>query len=455
MNAIIGFTELLSQHIKDDEGTEFLKSIKAAGNTLLSLINNILDLSKIESGKMKITRDFIEISPLLSDIKLIFEKQIEQKGLSHQFLLNDPFAPLLYLDEIRLKQVLINIIGNALKFTQQGTIKVDLQVVENGHENQRDFVIRVEDTGIGIPSDQHKLIFESFTQQDGKSTRKYEGTGLGLAICSKLVTLMNGRIELESQVNVGSTFKIVFENVEAMPRNIHKKPENLPEIQTNFKGQKVLIVDDIQSNRIVLGKILTRYNLSVIYAKSGKEAIDLLKSDLPALIIMDIKMPEMNGIETAQIITSQPHFSEIPIIALSASMKNDHNIASLEIFKSFLSKPFITEEIIHELKKYLDYHEILTERKSGTEENTEQERPSELIQFHSENYLQEIQKLKENMLIDDILAFSKNIQTIGQQSKSRKIIDISNQLIAACSLFNILEISHGLDQLAILFEKKE
>ncbi len=212
LNAVIGFSEILAREIQSDSHLDYLNSIKVASNSLLNIINDILDLSMIEAGMLKIKQDYFNLNTLLEEMRIIFITKAENKGL--QFIVEAERINLLVkLDKARLRQVLLNLINNAIKFTQKGYVKLVANV--NGEEsNNLNLKLEIEDTGIGISKVAQKKIFDSFTQEDGQSTREYEGVGLGLTISEKLVNLMGGKIDLESEKDEGSKFKIVFDNLD-------------------------------------------------------------------------------------------------------------------------------------------------------------------------------------------------------------------------------------------------
>jgi signal transduction histidine kinase len=218
MNAVMGFSEILSSRITDKEQKSYLQGIQTAGNTLLDLINDILDLSQIEAGRLDIQYKVVNPYDIFNELKTIFAINIAEKKLEFLIDIDKDLLPALILDKIRLRQVLLNIIGNAIKFTENGYIKLSAQTCykadSHNKVNKVDFIIAVADTGIGISEDQLEMIFESFRQHDGQNTRKYGGTGLGLAICKRLVEMMNGRISVKSKVGVGSVFEIALRDVE-------------------------------------------------------------------------------------------------------------------------------------------------------------------------------------------------------------------------------------------------
>ena len=214
LNAIIGFSEILSESEISLENIEYMKSLKCAGFDLLNLINKILDISKIESDELVIKYDIVDIEKLFFEIKSIYMHQIMEKGIEPFFEINTNNIYFIIIDEVRLKQILINVLDNAIKFTEKGFIKVKFEINKNTSIDSADLKISVEDTGIGIHEEDFENIFDTFWQKDGKATRQYEGTGIGLALVRKLVNLMNGEINLESVVEEGSKFSITYKNLQ-------------------------------------------------------------------------------------------------------------------------------------------------------------------------------------------------------------------------------------------------
>lgn len=242
INAVIGFSELLSTLITGKEEKNYLKSIKAAGRSLLILINDILDLSKIESNMLNIQYDIVNPYVVFNEIGQIFQLDIDKKRLIFIKNIDEGLPKALILDEGRIRQILVNILGNAVKFTDEGYIKLSVRKewVDNEH-SKINLIVSVEDTGIGVPEDQQELIFESFRQQDGQSTRKYGGTGLGLSITKKLVEMMNGEIKLKSTIGEGSIFEIVLKDVSVISKDTFAD-------NTSFDINESLIVEDSKSN---------------------------------------------------------------------------------------------------------------------------------------------------------------------------------------------------------------
>ncbi|MCP5052620.1 MAG: response regulator, partial [bacterium] len=353
LNAVIGFSELLSSMDIDQKQKSYTRSIGTAGKSLLTLINDILDLSKIESGMMEIKYAPVNPRMIFDEIELIFHERVAGKGLSYITDIDDSLPDLLLLDETRLRQILLNLFGNAVKFTETGTIKLTAkQGAITGQTDEINLIISVEDTGIGIPEEEQALIFQPFKQQSGQSIRKYGGTGLGLSICRRLTEMMKGRISLESQPGKGSTFNIMLENVAVSSAGEAAAPEESLNLESiSFETGRILVVDDVESNRHLLQEMLTRVNLEVLTAGSGPEGLRMAGESLPDVIIMDIAMPVMDGFETTKALKNNPKTKDIPVLVLSASstVEQKEKIMKSGFFCAYLAKPVNVTELVKEL----------------------------------------------------------------------------------------------------------
>lgn len=356
MNAVMGYTELLSAAVTDKKQKAYLSSIRAGSRALLTLINDILDLSKVEAGKLHIEYRPILLSPLFEELRKIFSAKIESKQLAFSIELSETVPSAVLLDETRIRQVLFNLVGNAIKFTHDGAISVRANAIPSAETGNVDLVISVEDTGIGIPDDQQERIFRAFEQQEGQSTRDYGGTGLGLAISKKLVEMMGGELSLNSQVGEGSCFKVSLFNVEVV--NASELPDaGLPDIsQYRFKPAKILVADDVALNRELVKDLLEDTHFVVKEAGNGQQAISIAERWKPDLILMDIRMPVMDGYEATSTMKQQENTQHIPIVALTASVmsKDEHKIQDAG-FDGYLKKPISQSELFAELAIFLPH----------------------------------------------------------------------------------------------------
>ena len=366
MNAILGFAELLSIKVTEANAKNYIQSLKTSGKSLLNLINDILDLSKVDAGMLHLNYDFIDLKTLFSEIRQMFQIELTQKKLQFSIEIDPTLPAGIFLDEIRLRQVLINLVNNAIKFTDQGTIILRARSDRNLiiKPEQKNFtiglIIEVQDTGVGVTDDFQKIIFDSFTQHEGHDTKRFGGTGLGLAISQKLIRLMGGHLTLQSKLGQGSTFTITLENTMVTTLPIHKeKKEMLSLGDIIFDPAKILVVDDNRDNLNLLTSILEQAGLIISTAGNGKEAVEEIRNNLPVLVITDIKMPEMNGLELLRFIRKSDQFRNIPVLCSSASTLNDSESNSDELyFDGYLSKPIQLPELLTELKKHIS-HKII------------------------------------------------------------------------------------------------
>ena len=337
MNAILGFADLLAKSDLGNVQREYVNTIYSSARSLLDLINDILDLSKIESGKLEFSRERVNLAQLLKELHDVFRLKLEEKDLC--FKINCAPDLTIISDETRLKQILLNIIGNAVKFTDIGGIKIEVHVSQD-----RELFIEVKDTGIGVQESQRERIFNTFEQQKDQEYGTYGGTGLGLSICKQLCLLMDGDIRVDSYEKEGSNFIISFKNIELIENQVEPNTEKTKD--RVLKDMLILIVDDIMTNRLLIEAYLEGTNVQTLQASNGKEAVEMTIKYKPDLVLMDIKMPVMNGIEATKILKANPLTKDIPISALTADIvdKERENILA-EGFDLCLTKPISQEEL--------------------------------------------------------------------------------------------------------------
>lgn len=359
LNAILGMTETLNETDLSEEQHEYLTVLRNSGKALFSIINDILDLSRIESGKLEIEHIHFSIRELMSETVSLFYMKAKAKGIELQFHVDEEISESIAGDSTRLQQVLINLLGNAMKFTNKG--KIIINALLSG--NKKNLGISVEDTGIGIPSEKLTSIFESFTQVDSSTTRKYGGTGLGLTITKKLIQLMGGGISVVSEVGVGSkfSFEIPYEGFINRISGIHQHWLNLelPDPE-HFPNCKVLLAEDSEENIFIIKTFFRKYPIEISTAYNGLEALSKFKSQKFDIILMDMQMPEMDGLEATREIrkievANQIRASDsVPIIAISANVqKEDISKSFLAGITSYLPKPVRKQEILKLMYFYL------------------------------------------------------------------------------------------------------
>ena len=460
MNAILGFTVILSELVTDEKQKEYLRSIQTSGKSLLSLINDILDLSKVEAGKLSLEYTTVNVQQICKEMQQIFATKIANKGLSFSIEMDEKMPEAFLLDEVRLRQVLVNIIGNAVKFTSSGYIKLGVKS-EIVNQDEVSLTICVEDTGMGIPDTQKQIIFNAFEQQQGQSHAVFGGTGLGLAITKRLVEMMEGSIHVEDNKPQGCRFIIHLTNVTiASVSNI--EPQEFIDVKNiTFEPAVILIADDIDVNRELVRLFLTRYDFRFIEAKNGEEAVNLTKEHLPDLIFMDIKMPVVNGYEATRQLKLHDATKHIPVVALTASAMKQDEEQLKKICDGFLSKPVAKNKLIGEIAKFLPH-------------NTKEDTPQDVCKAQDENtmvvdhnidtqtLLSEVyskkelcSELLETLDINDIEQLGEQIKVLGNQHNYKPLITWGEDLQTQASMFDLENLPQTLKKYQAIIEKLE
>jgi len=365
MNGVIGMTSLLMNTKLTSEQRDYAETIQVSGECLIDIINDILDFSKIESGRLELEEEPFELQACIEDTLDLFALKAIEKGLDLLYLIEADVAPVLLGDANRLRQVLVNLVSNAIKFTPQGEVYISVQTLQQTGD-QLELRFAVKDSGIGIAQDMLPAIFEAFTQADSSTTRKYGGTGLGLAISKRIVNLMGGEIWAESEPGKGTTFyfTIQIKNSNEVRPRLHIKG-NLARLQ----DKSVLIVDDNQTNRQILKLHFESWGMKPFLVESGQDALQLMadSESLPEIAILDMQMPEMDGIQLAQLFKASAVLSKIPLILLSST--GDIESIPPRLFAAQLSKPIklkaLYEEVLNVItdltkkNKMNDFHSSL------------------------------------------------------------------------------------------------
>ncbi len=349
LNGILGSAEILAGRVQDPKLNTFVKHITNAGKTLLALINDILDLSKIEAGKIEIAQARVNVQEFINELSSMFLVSHKSKNLEFHIDISPELPTHILIDQLRLRQILYNLLGNAFKFTEEGSISIVVSPAENDN-----IIFEVKDTGIGIMADHLTLIFEPFRQQDKQDTTKYGGTGLGLAISSRLAEAMGGEIRLQSERGVGSVFTVT------LPYQLAAMDEidtviNVSETQTIRNQAVVLIAEDNDVNRYVMKEMLEdEGNITVLEAANGEEAVAIAIKEMPDLIFMDLTMPVLSGYRANQTLKSNPATSNIPIIAWSATGLLEEEEKMISEFHSLLRKPTQSSEVKNILSRFFE-----------------------------------------------------------------------------------------------------
>jgi len=462
MNAIIGFSEQLSNSVSDGKQQAQVNSIRSSGKNLLRIINDILDLSKIEAGKIDITPTPVCLEMLCIEVENMFAPKAREKGIDICLDVSPKLPEGLMLDEVRIRQILFNLVGNAVKFTHKGQVILRIVSRNSDKANRVDLSIEVEDSGIGIPANQQQFILEPFNQKQGQSVVKYGGTGLGLSITKKLVEKMGGSISLESEVDKGSIFKVTLLGIQETDEPVSLHTEAFDTSSVIFEPAKVLVVDDNTENRKLIIDLLENSALSLFQATNGAEAIELAKTHRPNLILMDLRMPVLDGYKAAKILKNEAQTKSIPIMALTASIKNleeQDNINSL--FDEYLLKPLNIEQFFEKIKKHLRHkmktkeHPAPPHSKNTNDYNLSTEQKEHLPEYITtleSVFIPQYQQALKNQVINEIETFGNDLAQYSEHIGCQRLTDYCNKIATYVDSFEFEKLMKALPQFPAIIE---
>lgn len=424
LNSILGYTNLLLKRSHQPEAEKWIQAVNSSGTLLLEIVNDVLDYSKLESGYLQISKDPFLLDDVLSNLKNIISNRAETKGLSLVILKDQSLPASFNGDEKKLKQILINLAGNAVKFTEKGTVKVEVMLQQQiGDSYWLEFT--VSDTGIGIEPQNLKHVFERFYQVENSYSKKYSGTGLGLPIVKQLVDLQGGTITVNSTKGSGTSFRFVlpFEKVEF----VQKEEINLAPVRNMLQSaaKRILVVDDHELNRELLELVLKEYNCRVTTAQNGTEALQELQKKKFDMVLMDVQMPEMNGIETTQKIRNE-FVLDVPVIACTAfSQPSEMQMCMEAGMNDYLGKPIEEIELLRLLNKYLNLN---AEVKTGS-----------LINFKQIHSITGANKeLTSNMLTRAVALIPEELEHLHQSILQKNYTVVKEQAHTMCSTLGLM-----------------
>ncbi|WP_310551663.1 PAS domain-containing hybrid sensor histidine kinase/response regulator [Paenibacillus glufosinatiresistens] len=354
MNGVIGMTELLLEmDYPDPLIQEYLEVIRSSGNTLLAIINDVLDFAKIEAGRTELTEEDFFLQETVESVIHMLSASAEGKGLELGVAFEEGIPARLYGDSGRLRQILVNLVGNAVKFTEQGSVRVEVSPVAR-RDDRIKLQFRVEDTGIGISEEDRGRLFEPFMQLDTPAHRQGEGTGLGLAISKRLVELLGGNIEIGSKPGPGAVFVFTAEFALKGPGHSAATAGEATSLEPPAKRLRILVAEDNEVNQLVLLKMLEKRGHSVRIVEDGLEVLDALREEEFDLLLLDVQMPRMNGLEAARIIcaTFPPERRPVMIAVTANALKDDRERCLEAGMDEYLSKPLKSEDVVEMIDRF-------------------------------------------------------------------------------------------------------
>jgi signal transduction histidine kinase/DNA-binding response OmpR family regulator len=454
MNAIFGFSELLASRITDPEHVHWLNSIRKSASILMGLIDDVLDLSKIEAGKLQLNRLPTDTAFLLEETVALFEPQAAEKRLVLRYTVNPDHLQSVLIDSQRLRQILMNLLSNAVKHTERGTITVDLSM-RPSPLGGIDLRIVVTDTGVGIAQDQLSLIFEPFHQAESPDGHSRPGTGLGLSITRRLVDLMHGQINVESEVGVGSVFRIDIPSL-AIADEVTNTIITADETRFDrLPALTMLIVDDNESNTDVAMGFLQGSHHRVEIARDGAEAVEMVKSLRPDVVMMDLRMPRMDGYQARDAIRADPAVANTPIIVVSASSFEDQESLRKLGFDGYVRKPYSATQLYAALAALFGDGAAIDSTRSvqrprpaiapavafDSRSDTRDDRLNRLL-------TEDLPQLRRNMRFKDISTFAASLSQAARSSDDSELSIQANALQEAAQNFNVVAVKEILERLS-------
>lgn len=451
MNSILGFSQILDSEITDKRLRGFLKAIRAGGETLMALIDDILDISKIEAGKIQLSEQAVNPVSIVEDIKIMFQREAEQKKLSFNVSLAGDLPELLMIDKARVRQILFNLTGNAIKFTREGSVTLSAFLIEETGKAKNipgtvNLAFSVKDTGIGIPKEQQEVIFQNFRQRDGLKSDTYGGTGLGLGISRRLTGMMGGTVSVESEENKGSTFTVILPGT-SLAKTIEEtgKQQALPLKETSDVNAMILVADDMEMNRSVMVELLEGRGLTALEAENGGEVLKLAGKYMPDLIFMDVRMPVMDGIKATRILKQDPKLKDIPVVILTAYADTQIDQNSPDEADDILYKPVSPKQVFEKITKFIPRLAAQPQKTKVALQPTK-EQTTRLLDILNSWLKPQWKKVSDSYILTDIKTFAEKVGEVADTYSSGVLGHWARQLSVQIDGFDMQKVAITLEQ---------
>ncbi|MCC7374774.1 MAG: CHASE3 domain-containing protein [Verrucomicrobiales bacterium] len=447
MNAILGFSELLASEIIEPRQRQYLRAIRSSAHSLLQLINDILDMSKIEAGVMELRLEPTDPREICDFLHTVFSEPAAKKGIRFECQVVGDLPNALLMDRIRLRQILVNLVGNAVKFTDTGEIQVRVDWEKQESSSHVTLLIEVDDTGVGIPTDKLEAIFKPFVQAGAFVEKEKSGTGLGLAIVQRLTENMGGTITAASILGQGSAFSLRFPNVPISARlpTAEKLETGDPVNFNDFAPAILLVVDDNETNRQLVAGLFAGSHHHLHFGSDGREAVDLAKQVRPDIILLDVRMPVMGGRDALQAIRQIPGLEVTPILAVTASSLMDEEKDLRQRFNGYIRKPFTRRQLYDELMQFL------RPRSSGEVSGADTPTLHDGLPVADElkvelDRLRETvwPELRDSVAVNESRAFADQLMDLAKRWQCDPLADYALQLKRYADDYAVVELEHHL-----------
>jgi signal transduction histidine kinase/CheY-like chemotaxis protein len=462
MNAILGFSELLQSDLREPRHRQYLQSIRTSADSLLLLINDILDMSKIEAGVIELHPEPTDLREICDFIHTLFSEPAAKKKLTLACNVAENFPHAILIDRIRLRQILVNLVGNAVKFTDKGGVEVRVTWEKQPTSSQVTLVIEIQDTGVGIPQDKLDAIFKPFVQAGAHREKEKQGTGLGLSIVKRLTEIMGGTVTVASVPNQGSAFHLRFPDVPISARlPASAKPAPAGEVNFNeLRASTLLVVDDNQTNCRLIDEMFAGSHHRLVFGASGEEAVVKVRELKPDILLLDVRMPGMDGREALVEIRKIPGLEFMPVIAVTASNLTEENSLK-EQFSGYVRKPFSKRELFDELADFLPRY---SEANASKEKNdstpnstsaTSAPVPKELISQLRHLIVDPWPSIRDSVAVNESKNFAQGLEGLGQRWQCEPLIHYAQKMLLDAENYAVTDLEKHLGEFAMLVEQLE
>jgi signal transduction histidine kinase len=453
MNAILGFSELLQIELPEPKHRKYLQSIRSSATSLLQLINDILDMSKIEAGVMDLRPEPTDTREVCDFIRTLFSEPAMKKGIKLECQVTPDLPRALLIDRVRLRQILVNLVGNAVKFTDQGRIDVRVSFEKQSKTSRVTLLIEVADTGVGIPGDKLETIFNPFVQAGAHREKEIQGTGLGLSIVKRLAEMMGGAVTVSSPLGQGSTFSLRFPDVPIsarLPASARVSTDHGVDFN-QLRPSNVLVVDDNEANRQYVAGIFQKTHHRLIFCSSGEEAIAKAHETVPDIILMDVRMPGMDGRQASAEIRKISGLELVPTIAVTGSAHQD------DYFSAYIRKPFSMRELFDALAEFLPHHispELpVTEPVPVVAEVPAKPIPPELLKQLQQMLVERWPGLCNSMAINETKTFAYQLDILAEQWHCKPLRAYAGKLLQDAETYAVNDLEKHLGEFSALVEQ--
>ena len=458
LNAIIGFSELLLPMIENSKGQHFMNSILSSSRSLINILNSMLDLSRLEAGKVELVLEPVRINELIADIRQSHLSDAERRNLEFKVKVADNVPPVLILDEFRLRQVISNLLTNSFHYTASGSVNLSVLAAVKQPQQSVDLSVSVHDTGQGIHSDDLADLFKPFSQKNSFQKSHGSGAGLGLAICRHLVELMGGRIRVKSEIQCGSHFEILLRDVKIAASENAAAPASLERQHYRFDGQKILVADDTASNRELMAEAMRSSGLQVVCAADGEEAVQMAIKEQPELILMDIRMPRKDGVAAVKELRVIPALSGVPVVAVTASASAREHRELTELFDGFIYKPVSLLRLFAEAAKHLKHkvredHQESRPAMMSAESFEQLSDPWRLVESISKEYMPALKEFEGAVAIENVSLLAESLKALALRHSCNLLTIEAERLKASAEKFDLAGIDDARKHIRMIFEQ--